>query len=72
MKCEADNHRDFLYAGPGKGANVAAWKQSARAELSQAVPSSAYGMTLVDLVKAFDGVPWYLLVQEAIRLGYPL
>ena len=32
----------------------------------------AYGMALYDVDKAFDHVPWHLLVQEAIRLGFGL
>jgi len=31
---EAANHRPYLYAGKGKGANVAAWVQGATAELA--------------------------------------
>ena len=70
---EIANSRPYLYAGPGKGANIAVWKQAARAEHANALPvSSAFGMSFIDLVKAFDKVPWHLLVQEAIRLGYSL
>ena len=29
-------------------------------------------MALLDLVKAFDTIPWHLLVSEAIKLGYSL
>ena len=29
-------------------------------------------MTLIDLVKAFDRVPWHVIVREAHRLGYSL
>ena len=69
---EAANSRPWLYAGPSKGAAVAAWKQGARGELASYVPSAQYGMALVDLVKAFDQVPHHLVVREAIRLGYNL
>ena len=31
-----------------------------------------YAQALLDLVKAFDRVPLWLLVQEAVALGYPL
>ena len=70
---EAATNRPYLYAGPGRGANIATWTQAARAEHVASLPVRfGYGMTLFDLVKAFDHVPWHLLVQEAIRLGYNL
>ena len=34
--------------------------------------SVEYVQTLLDLVKAFDKVPLWLLVREAVALGYPL
>ena len=64
--------RPYLYAGPGRGADHAAWKQAARAEHASTIRSAAYGMTLIDLVKAFDRVPWHVVVREARRLGYSL
>ena len=70
---EIANDRPYLYAGQGKGANVATWTQAARAEHAASAPLPlAYGMTLLDLVKAFDTVPWHILVREARRLGYNL
>ncbi len=69
---ELANPRPYLYAGVGKGANVAAWKQGARAELAQSLPHVLYGQALLDLVKAFERVPHHVLVREAIRLGYSL
>ena len=73
IRWELANDRPYLYAGPGKGANVATWTQAARAEhaASTALPLS-YGMSLLDLVKAFDSVPWHVLVREGRRLGYNL
>ena len=56
-----------------KGANVVAWKQAFFAELAATMRHSAeYIQTLMDLVKAFDYVPKWLLVREAIALNYPL
>ena len=76
---EQENERAYLYAGPTKGADVAAWKQAARAELAQVCGDATYAQVLLDLVKAFDRVPHHILVQEAVRLatpcgfsGYPL
>lgn len=52
---------------------MVAWKQAARAELTNtATFSVGYGQALLDLVKAFDRIPHRLLVREAIDLGYPL
>ena len=69
---EIANDRHFLYAGPSKGADVAAWKQAARAELADTHKDAAYAQCLLDLVKAFDRVPYHVLVREAAALGYPL
>ena len=66
------NERTYLYAGVGKGASVAAWKQAARAELALSLPGVDHGQVLLDLVKAFERVPHHILVQEALHLGYPL
>lgn len=67
------NSREWLYAGEGKGANVAAWTQAFFAELAATTKNSVeYVQTLLDLVKAFDKVPLWLLVREAVALGYPV
>ena len=63
--------RPWLYAGKGKGADVAAWKQAAKAELANA-KGLHYAAVLLDLVKAFDRVPHDLLVKWAKALGYNL
>ena len=72
-KWEAAVHRPYLCAGEGMGADVAAWKQAARAELAATMKSSVgYAVALLDLVKAFERVPHHILVREAKKLGYPL
>ena len=72
-KWESRNTRPWLYAGKGMGANVAAWKQSFAAELAATMKTSIeYVLKLLDLVKAFDLVPLWLLIREAIALDYPL
>lgn len=68
---ERRNARGYLYAGAAKGATVAAWKQAARAELAASIGLD-YGQALLDLVKAFERIPHWLLVREARRLNYPL
>ena len=59
--------------GKRHGADIAAWKQAARAELAAAATFRVgYGEALLDLVKAFDRISFWLSVQEAIALDYPL
>ena len=54
-------HRPYLYAGKGMGADVAAWKQAARAELAATMNKSVgYAVTLLGLVKAFERVPHHI------------
>ena len=73
MQWEKANHHPFLYAGKGMGADIAAWKQAARAELAATAHFKVgYAQTLLDLSKAFDRIPHWLIVREAIALGYPL
>ena len=62
-----DHVRPFFYVGPCKGADVAAWKQSLLAEASHTF-SLPYICTLLDLVKAFDSVPFNELAACAARL----
>ena len=70
---EARHPRPYLYAGKGKGANIAAWMQGATAELAATVKKQVgYAQALLDMVKAFDRIPHWLLVREARSLGYPL
>ena len=52
---ERANDKSWIYAGVGKGADIAAWKQAARAELaSTAEWKSGYAQALLGLVKAFE------------------
>jgi hypothetical protein len=66
------HERVYFYAGPGKGAKVASWKQAARAELAQAIPGTDYACSLLDMVKAFERVPLDWLVRQGIRYTYPM
>lgn len=52
QKWEKGNGRPYPYAGEANGANVAAWKQAARAELA-ATLGTCYGQALLDQMKAF-------------------
>jgi len=65
------NDRECMYAGPAKGADVAAWKQSLMAEAASSM-KLPYASTLLDLVKAFDSVPFDWLVKQAIKYGFNL
>ena len=66
-KCD----RSHLYAGSGRCSTVAAWKQAARGELAAATGKN-YAQVLLDLVKAFERIPYRILLREAARLQYPL
>jgi len=70
---QAANERPF-YAGPRKGAEVAAWKHAARSELahSQRHEGICYAALLLDLVKAFERVPHEWLIAQGVRFQYPL
>ena len=59
---ERTTARPYLYAGEAKGATVAAWKQAARAELAIAADTD-YAQVLLDLVKAFERIPYPLLAR---------
>ena len=66
-----DNERGFFYAGPCKGADVAAWKQSVLAEAAQTF-SIPYISSLLDLIKAYDSVPFDHLSSKARKFKYNL
>jgi hypothetical protein len=70
-KWEIACDRKYLYAGAGRGSTVAAWKQSARGEAAAAT-GVQYAQVLLDLVKAFERIPYRVLLREAVRLGYPM
>ena len=70
---ERINDRSWIYAGFGKGADFAAWNQAARVEMAAIGRwKTGYAQALLDLVKAFERVPYWLLVREAIVLECPL
>ena len=62
----------LTYAGPGKGADVASWRQAARAEHARTMEGVHYAAIFLDLVKAFERVPHDHLVRFAKKSGYPL
>ena len=68
---EADNDREYLYGGCGKGAMSAAWKFAARAEAAR-LQGAEYAAVLLDLEKAFDRVPHHRVIEAAREWGYPL
>ena len=70
---EASMQKPYLYAGKKMGVTAAAWKQGFRAELAaESGRSVNYSEALLDLVKAFDLVPHWVLIREGLALGYPL
>ena len=68
---ERDHARDQMYAGPGKGAQRAAWQLAFQAE-SAALADSGYGQSMLDLVKAFDKVRHDVLAAAAKKHNYCL
>ena len=65
--------KPYLYAGKKMGSTVATWKQGFRAELAaESGRTVNYCEALLDLVKAFDLVPYWVLIREGRALGYPL
>ena len=68
---QAANERAYFYAGPMKGAQVAAWKQAARAEMSRS-RGLDYAAVLLDLIKAFETIPHDWLVIQARKYGFNL
>ena len=50
---------------------MAVWKQAALAEIARAA-GAAYGISLFDLQKAFERVPWDLLAAAAHECGHNL
>ena len=65
--------KPYLYAGKKMGAIVVAWKQGFRGALSaEAGRTVNYCEALLDLMKAFDLVPHWVLIREGLALGYPL
>ena len=71
VEWESKHHREFMYAGKGKGSDVAAFKVAARAEAAVA-GGEAHGLSFIDLAKCFDLVPRDFLVLEAVALNYCL
>ena len=65
------HERPYFYAGPCKGADVAAWKQSLLAEAANRFRLH-YISSLLDLIKAFDAVPFDWLAYLAGEYGYNL
>ena len=69
--CQSQNERSYFYAGPGKGAVATAWKQGAWAELASRLSSGVhYSIALLDLVKAFDRIPYWFLLEQALECGF--
>ena len=67
---EKQNGMPSAYGGPGMGAQKAAFQTSFVAETA-ALMKEDFGAGLLDLVKAFETIPHYILFQIAIELGYP-
>ena len=66
---QSAHERPYFFAGTAKVAEVATWKQAARAEMAAGIRAE-YAIVLLDLVKAFDGVPHDWLVRQTIAHVY--
>ena len=64
-----DHHA--LFAGPDMGAQKASWQEAYAAEAA-ALAGMDYAQALLDLVKAFETVPHWVLVEAAKLKGYPI
>ena len=62
---ELEADREYLYAGKGKGADIASWKQCKRAETAHQL-CAAYGISLLDLVKAYERIRHWQLARDAV------
>ena len=62
---EASNCLPSLYGGKGMGAQKAAWQAAFTAEAA-ALSKLEHAQALLDLVKAFETVPHWILVLAAI------
>ena len=71
QKWEAENHREYLYGGSGRGAMAAAWKFAARVEAAR-MQGAEYAAVRLDLEKAFGRVLHHWVVEAALAWGYPL
>ena len=72
VEWEASMQKPYLYAGKKMGATVAAWKQGLRGELAaEAGRAVNYCEALLDLVKAFDLVPHWVLIREGLAPWLP-
>ena len=71
QKWVQQHERPYFYGGPARGADVAAWRQAYLAELAKAKRQD-YAASLLDLVKAFDTVPFHVLIEHGVALSYSL
>ena len=60
-----------VFGGPGMGAQKAAYQISIVAEAA-AMSKQEFAAGLLDLVKAFETVPHFILAALAHECGYPL
>ena len=59
-----------MFAGPDMGAQKASWQEAYAAEAAH-LGGSEHAQALLDLVKAFETVPHWVLAEAAKLKGYP-
>ena len=69
---QAAHERPYFYVGPSRGAVAASGKQAAWAEVTRCIDGAAYAIALLDLVKAFDRIPHWYLLQQAVKYHFNL
>ena len=69
---QSANERPYFYVGPRKGAEVAAWKQAARAELAACSSQLNYVSVMLDMVRAFERVSHQWLAEQGAKYHYPM
>ena len=68
---ERAHDHDSLFAGPDMGAQKASWQEAFAAE-SASLAGLDYAQALLDLVKAFETMPHWVLTEAAKIKGYPI
>jgi len=70
-KWERAHDHEAMFAGPDMDAQKASWQEAFAAEAAH-LDGSEHAQALLDLVKAFETVPHWVLAEAAKLKGYPM
>ena len=70
-KWEADNDREYFWAGAGKPAADSSYQQALRAEVARAQHKEA-ASTLLDMVKCYEKIKHPIVAAAARKAGFPM